>query len=398
MEALATSLRGDLDQTAADMADLIHAETPSLDEDLRPMTRESCRANIAMIVSMLSGDADPEQATGAPEAMYYAQEYARRDLGLEALLKAYRLGHQHFFTVWLERLRELAPTVQALAEATQYSSNWLFAYIDAVTHSVAATYELEREGRVRTSAAIRAQGVRELLSGAAVDRLELSRRLNYELDRRHVAFVVWAEPAEPRAVVINGLERLAETIATRLGDGPALLVPQGGLRVDGWVPLSEDAQERKLGRSDDAAALHARVAVGLPAHGLDGFGRSHRDALAAQRVALSGHRSAGTCVHFEDVQLLDLLTADEEGARRFVEAELGGLSGEADAVRRIAATAQAFLDERSSYKHTGQRLGIHENTVAYRIKRAEELLGRELNARRLELHVALRLLELLRRR
>ena len=191
---------------------------------------------------------------------------------------------------------------------------------------------------------------------------------------------------------------LLDLLRTAPADGPALLVPQGGLRVDGWVPLAEDAEERKLGRSDDAAALHARVAVGLPASGLDGFVRSHRDALAAQRVALAGSRSAGTCVHFADVQLLDLLTSDEEGARRFVEAELGQLSGDSDAVRRIAATAQAFLDERSSYKHTGQRLGIHENTVAYRIKRAEELLGRELTARRLELHVALRLLELLRKR
>jgi DNA-binding PucR family transcriptional regulator len=50
-----------------------------------------------------------------------------------------------------------------------------------------------------------------------------------------------------------------------------------------------------------------------------------------------------------------------------------------------------YLDERLSPARTARRLGIHQNTVNYRVKRAEELLGRPLEDRRIELEIALRL-------
>jgi DNA-binding PucR family transcriptional regulator len=53
-----------------------------------------------------------------------------------------------------------------------------------------------------------------------------------------------------------------------------------------------------------------------------------------------------------------------------------------------------FLEEGSSFVRAGRRLGIHANTVAYRVRRAESLLGRPVTERQLELRVALRLARL----
>jgi DNA-binding PucR family transcriptional regulator len=55
---------------------------------------------------------------------------------------------------------------------------------------------------------------------------------------------------------------------------------------------------------------------------------------------------------------------------------------------------RAFYDEGSSFVRAARRLGVHENTVTYRVQRAEELLGHPVSERRLELQVALRLVSL----
>lgn len=44
-----------------------------------------------------------------------------------------------------------------------------------------------------------------------------------------------------------------------------------------------------------------------------------------------------------------------------------------------------------SWGRTAERLGVHQNTVIYRVQQAKELLGRAPTERRLELEVALRL-------
>ena len=65
-----------------------------------------------------------------------------------------------------------------------------------------------------------------------------------------------------------------------------------------------------------------------------------------------------------------------------------------DTTRRLAATVRTYLDENGSRGRTAKRLHVHENTVAYRLRQAEELLGRSVEKRTLELRVALALADL----
>jgi len=55
----------------------------------------------------------------------------------------------------------------------------------------------------------------------------------------------------------------------------------------------------------------------------------------------------------------------------------------------------AYLDCGRSLARAGERLHVARNTVAYRVKKAERILGRELHEQRLELECALRLTECL---
>jgi DNA-binding PucR family transcriptional regulator len=58
---------------------------------------------------------------------------------------------------------------------------------------------------------------------------------------------------------------------------------------------------------------------------------------------------------------------------------------------RLSETLRAYLDEGASHGRAAVRLGIHENTVRYRIRQIEDLLGRPVGAADLELRVALSL-------
>src|SRR5581483_5245568 len=100
---------------------------------------------------------------------------------------------------------------------------------------------------------------------------------------------------------------------------------------------------------------------------------------------------AGRCVSYEQAALDVLLTQDVDEARRFALRRLGPLAQPGEQPRRVARTLAVFLEEGSSFARTARRLGVHENTVAYRIRRAEELLGHRVADRQLELQVALRL-------
>jgi DNA-binding PucR family transcriptional regulator len=103
----------------------------------------------------------------------------------------------------------------------------------------------------------------------------------------------------------------------------------------------------------------------------------------------------GARAAYPDLALEALLVEDPEAARRFAERELGSLAARDDATLRITATLAIFLEEGGSFVRAARRLGVHTNTVTYRVRRAETELGRPVTDRHLELAVALRLSRLL---
>ncbi|UTI64803.1 helix-turn-helix domain-containing protein [Paraconexibacter antarcticus] len=392
---------GELDAITADMAAQIHDEIDGIPEELRPQTLASCRANVVLIIQMIYDGLEASGAVAPVEATHYAREYARAGMPVEALMRTYRIGHAVLSQEWLERLQHAKARREVLAEAVTVSSAWMFAYVDAVSAGIAESYMHERERWVRSAAALRADEVRAILDGRQIDEARASQRLRYALNRTHVGLVVTGEEAEDADATIGLYERVAHDVERAIGGVDALCIPLGLRTLVAWVSFGDERAPdlSAVGpiRGQDAVAAGVRLAVGEPARGIEGFRRTYEDALLAQRVSRMRGRRPGCVTRYQDAVLLGLLAQDEAAAARFVSAELGALVEDSDSARRVASTLKVFLEEGSSNVRAARRLGVHENTVAYRVKRAEALLGRPVDDRRLELRAALLLVDVVGR-
>ncbi len=396
IETIVETVSAELDAIAAALADTIHQHLEELDEDMRTWTLQSTRANLGVMVSLLREGDDPRSATAPPEALGYAKEYVVRGLDFVLLQRAYRTAQGVYSGMILERLRQITDDADHLADAMGYFNAWIFAWIETIERQLTDVYMAEREQWVRGAAAMRAAEVRAILAGAPVDVAAASRRLGYELDRFHVGYVVWNEtaidsPGEGQAL-FGEMEQVAAAVAESLGARAPLTVAQGR-HLACWAGRREPQHLADL-RVPRGAGRGISVAAGTPAAGVEGFVLSHREALAARRVAhLRGDRAAR--VAFPDVALEALMVDDAEAAQRFAARELGPLAARDDATMRLASTLAVFLDEGASFVRAARRLGVHTNTVTYRVRRAEELLGHPVGERQLELRMALRLARLI---
>jgi PucR C-terminal helix-turn-helix domain/GGDEF-like domain len=398
IEVLVETIGQEIDEIAATFADTVHEHLPELDEDMRPWTLQAARSNLGVIVSMMREGDDPGSVLPPPEAIGYTKEYVVRGLELSLMQRAYRAAQSVFGGIILERLRAATNDAERLAEAMAFFNAWIFAYVEAIERRLTDVYTSEREEWMRGAGAVRAAEVRALLGGTgAVDAAAVSLRLGYQLDRIHIGFVVWSEETGERPGDAGGLfaemERAAGAVAESLGAGAPLTVAEGR-HLACWAGLRSEPELSRL-RLPPAGARGLSVAVGTPAPGVEGFVLSHHEALLARRVSeLRGDRD-GAVATYPDLALEALLAEDPDAARRFAARELGPLAAGDDATVRLASTVAIFLEEGSSFVHAGRRLGIHANTVAYRVRRAESLLGRPVTQRQLELRVALRLTRLL---
>jgi DNA-binding PucR family transcriptional regulator len=389
-----------LSSVSADITEAIHAELPDVDADpeLRGSTYASTESVLRLLADLSRSSLPPQEAAPPPAAVDYAREFVRRGLPLDSLLRAYHIGQATFFRRWSEKARAEIADPQELLEAVELGASWTFDYIEKLSGGLVHRYGEERERWVRSAAALRAQVVDTLLTGEPIDVDTAARRLGYELDRSHEAFVVWSDEwSDDGEQALATLERAALEVVGSVGAGPALLVPRARLCLAGWIgwrgDRTFDTEPRQLDRQAFPAVL---AAFGSPDRGVSGFGRSHREAMHARRVAQLTGRRPGSVTRYDDVALAALASADVGHAREFVATELGALASGDDQARRLAATLRVYLEENMSPLHASQRLGVHENTITNRIRAAQELLPHPIEQRAPELQVALRLLRLAR--
>lgn len=202
--------------------------------------------------------------------------------------------------------------------------------------------------------------------------------LGVDLSLNHLGLIAWGERGEDAA---RGL-------AATLGR-PLLVVPTDEETWWGWIsgyrPIGE-AGERALARfrPPDAAGM----AVGLPGVGEAGFRATHRQALRARWVTRGSGRGL---VLYGDVALEALATVQDEDARAFIAHELRGLDDDSPRSARLRETIAAYFAAEHNATSAAAALGAHPQTIANRLRVAEDLLGRPVGSRRAELEVALRL-------
>lgn len=320
-----------------------------------------------------------------------------RGIPVEALTQTYRIAHGAFWRTWVSELRAAIADPNELATALEQGSGFMFEFIDTLSAAAQRLYAEERARWVRSADAVRAQTIRELLDGLPIDAEAAGRRLRHALDREHLAVVAWSTR---EGVGAGALEAPVRELLAPLGAGQPLSTMLGTGLLAAWVGsrngFAPDAVAALRVATDAASGLGVIVAVGTPARGVDGFRLAHLGAMHARRVAQLRLAPAGEVVHYDSVAVAALASADQEQARGFVEQQLGPLlRGDRESLR-LAETLEAYLEEHGSPRRAAARLGVHENTVAARIRTTETRLGRPLTGRTTELLVALRLLPLVR--
>lgn len=372
----------------------IVAELPAIaaEPDSRPALHESVAANLRLTVEMIRTGMPSSEAQPPPAATAYAREFVRLGMPIDALLRAYFVGHATFFGQVQEEIDARISDPRAAAATLEELASWSFGFIGALTRGIVERYGDERERWLRSSAAVKAALVEEILAGGRLDTTAVSARLHYRLDRSHLAFAVWSEAAgtivDPAAC-----ERVAAGLGARLGTGDPLLISQGVGLVSGWLgapdPLPEPIGALEVDGLGGPA--HVRIAFGTVAPGVEGFRASHLEAIESRRVAMLLDPEGEPIVSYSDLALPALASLDPDRTASFCRRELGPLLADDARSRRLRTTLLAYLDSGSSARRTAARLGLHENTVVNHVRAAEQMLGGSAGDRVGELIVALRL-------
>jgi PucR-like helix-turn-helix protein/diguanylate cyclase with GGDEF domain len=258
---------------------------------------------------------------------------------------------------------------------------------------------LERDVRFRAGL------LAELLTVAGPPSPQLSERLvaaGWRTAGWHVG--VHLRPAEADAAAIEAATQRVEGLLA--GHGLAGPVVQGPGGWSAWV--TTEAEPDANAYRDVVRAVRAlvhQVAPRLPLHagvgaahaGIAGLAATVNEARSA--CALAG--AAGTRPAVEHTgeaggRRLLLGSFGSDAFRSYAEAMLAPLVDAAD--RDLLPTLEAYLEHESSAASTAAALGVHRNTVAHRIRRAEELLGVSLALpdERLTLQLACRVVRLQR--
>jgi hypothetical protein len=375
-------------ELALGMAEHLYATIPELfetqDDELRAELLASTESNVGQVLRLLGHDASVEDVVVPHEALAYMRGNVRRGIPLAALLRSYRLGHAWLWERWSQALQERVEDSGELAAGQDHSSAFMFAYVDRVCDVLVEEFGSERERMLRSTTQLRAETVRAILAGEPVDEEAASRRLGYDLRRHHIALRVSSASS-----AVRGLERAVEEAAAALCPGEPLVVPSGAARFDAWCGSFEAPPTAALERYEPPAGVI--VAFGKPGKGLAGFRSSHAEALQAARIGSLARGRQAAVTSYESVELVSLLAGDLARARAFVTGQLGPLASTAEPAERLRATVLAFLTSGGSATRVAKALFVHQNTVAYRVKRAEELLGRKVTERPIELTCALTL-------
>jgi DNA-binding PucR family transcriptional regulator len=366
------------------------------DGELLALLRDAVQGNLAAFFPAIRHGISIDQVEPPTAALEHARRLAQRGVDADSLVRGYRIGHQAVIGIILDEIRAAQLETQLGLDVFEQISSSSFRYIDRISRLVLTAYQQERDRWLANQNRMRALRVRELLDrdDIDIDIDEVTNAIRYPLHRTHLSLVVWCgESEEGNELVL--MERFATELATALGaDERPLFV--GADRVTGWawISLTADAAPDAVRRIREFATARADapwIAAGDPLPGLDGFRRSHRQALVARAVVLaSGSRPpAVTAVSDPGLMVAAQFCADLEQARAWVGDVLGPLASATDSDERMRETLRKFLRTGSSFKTTADELHLHVNSVKYRVQRALERRGGPITDDRLDVEVAL---------
>lgn len=296
---------------------------------------------------------------------------ARNGVSLDTVFRRYLAGYTLFGDFVLQ---EVEPEFQRSGTTLHRLLQDQAVQFDQVLTAVSAEYRREAELVAPSRRSRRLRRVSRLLACKPTTTTDI----DYDFSLWHLALIVEGE--EPEAT----LRPLAQELDQRLLS----------------VRPSEDTTWAWLGgrRSLEPADLIDRlpldgdseiaVSLGEPARDLEGWRLSHHQAKIARSA---GRESGERLVRYSDIGLLASVRRDEVLSESLKRTYLDPLGSRRGGGETTCETLLTYLVVGRNATAAAATLGLSRQTVAARLQKAEEQIGRSLDACAAELELALRL-------
>lgn len=362
--------------SASGLVDLVSLERVIVDSaldgrDWRPASRVQSVVTGCLECWQHAIEHGQEWAGEPPVAVtIHAREAARAGAALVGLLDCYRRGHD---LAWRAIMPQLVAGDQeqrlALARLVWVTGESL---LDRVLQTIRIAYEDEVASEAQTSAQRQARLVWRLLSG---DRTVDPATLRYDFDARHLGLAAAGREAQ----------RALQGLSKQCGANLYLLPERDGVLV-GWLGARRELRVAEVQRwLPEERHPDLVLAIGRCAAGLEGFGRTHRQAMEALRVA---QRRRVRLARYADVELDALLLRDSLLARELIVNYIAPLE---EVLLQTLRVCYACAWNESA---AARDLGANRSTITRRLQRIEQIIGGPISTRRLPIELALRAAEL----
>ncbi|WP_158018945.1 PucR family transcriptional regulator [Mycobacterium basiliense] len=359
------------------------AANPSIADDpvLAEATRRSTRSSLMhWAAANVSRPGAPVPANLGPEPLSIARDMVRR--GLEPF--TFLIAQTVSWRLWMEVAFGLTSDPDELRELLAVTYRSISEFIDATAGGIAARMQRERDELARGTHAERREVTALILDGAPISRQRAEMRLGYALNRAHTGAVIWSD--EPDGD-LNELDRVADAFGHAAGFArPLTVIASAATR---WVWVADAAVDVEQVHRAVQDIPGVRIAIGTAGKGIEGFRRSHLEALTTQRM-VAGLHSRQRVALFADVQLITLIAQNPEAVDDFITNTLGDFESASPELQRTVLT---FVNEQCSIGRTTKVLYTHRNTLLRRLDRAQQLLPRPLDHSSVRVAVALEALQ-----
>jgi hypothetical protein len=363
--------------------ELLQRESPeyrnSVDEEFTKESQSHCRELLNTIIDIAAGRMPASGVDPFAFVRAHAEWRARHQVPLTASLHAYRLAHKTYWGITRESLLRHADREEALNSLTLLSDFWMefFDHVGAVlaeahgieegrsvaqnTRAYAALMDDLLRGReprgaearrLRTLCGIR-QGAPMAVALARPFSSGNGKQIDLDVTRRSLVRVI--QQALPSAVFGRLVDiRNDEVTAIVSSDADTARGFLNALRRNGF------GRRAGVGVSPDTTEL-AR----LP------------QSLEEARLAVEFAGAAEPLMHFADIDLPEFLIrrADRTALRLIPEWTRHFTAAGGAPAAELARTIRTFAECSLNVKQTAVRLGVHANTVYFRLNRIHKLAG-----------------------
>jgi hypothetical protein len=314
-----------------------------------------------------------------------ARRRARQGFNHHALLRAWRIAIRVMWSELIQDPEAQDPLVrQVLPEIAEEAMN----YSDQVSLAVTDAY-LEESGQIAREHERRRSALLELILSHPQEAAAAGHPA--ELARPHVVVVAETPDVALKALdqVGMALQRRATAILWTVRRGAVVAV------IPVQTPSGRAGIVSRLRKDFASLGGVDRIGVGGEASVMEETRESYLEAMDALVIGPALGVSLGPVFDIGDIGSYRLLASDRARCRRFVDTTLGSID-----VHRtpwLAPTLEAYLSRQGRIKEAAMSLGVHPNTIKYRLKEVRKDLGPLLldPNRSAELLIALRLGRLL---